>query len=154
MAGTALVTDLKDYRIPNWLVCIGAATGIYVSIMFHGIHDGFRHSLQGMLIPTVLVILYLLKSLGAGDIKLFSAIGTFVGTDIGQIIFISFIAGGVLAIAYVIYYLILILSAAVRGNVSVDASLTGNNRLGKHKLHFSIAIFSAVVFYVTGGMHS
>jgi prepilin peptidase CpaA len=53
-------------------------------------------SLAGIAIPVILLFwLYTLRVLGAGDIKLFCAIGSFVGVEIWKIICLSMIFGAV-----------------------------------------------------------
>jgi prepilin peptidase CpaA len=62
--------------------------------------QGFLDSLIGCVLPIlVLLLLYALKMLGAGDIKLFSAIGAIMGVKfvLYSLVF-SFLAGGIIAI--------------------------------------------------------
>lgn len=63
--------DAFKQIIPNWLNVAGAVVGIlYHSIVF-GL-DGFIQSFGGGLIcGVILLILYIFKAVGAGDVKLF-----------------------------------------------------------------------------------
>jgi len=66
--------------------------------------DGFRASLGGIILPVLLLILlYGLRMLGAGDIKLFGAIGAIMGPGfVLRTVIYSFLAGGVIALTALI----------------------------------------------------
>ena len=94
----ALISDIKLYKIKNIIILPFIIIGIMTNILNSGLY-GFRNSLIGVAVPVVvLIILYALKMLGAGDIKLFGAIGSIMGYEfcLFTIVF-SFIAGGVIA---------------------------------------------------------
>jgi prepilin peptidase CpaA len=150
IVGIAVASDLKSWKIPNWLVLAGIATGCFISVMARGIVAGMKYSMIGLVIPVVvLILLFFIRALGAGDIKLLASVGTFVGTDIGLIILYSFISGGVLAIYYIIKNLIF--SAVFHSKLSKATSVkrTTNEKWkdGKHRVHFSIAILAGVIIY-------
>lgn len=67
--------DFRWRRIPNWLV----ATTIAGSLIWHGVVNGrvgIGMSVSGLLLGTaVLYPLYLLRGMGAGDVKFFGALG-------------------------------------------------------------------------------
>ena len=67
--------DLRWQRIPNWLVL---ATAV-LSMTWHGVQNGWAGlwmSFAGMLLGmAVLMPMFLLKGLGAGDVKLLGALG-------------------------------------------------------------------------------
>jgi prepilin peptidase CpaA len=75
----ALFFDLRKSRIPNWLNASGAAAGL----LYHLWNDGWSgawFSMIGMVTGfSILFVLYLARAVGAGDVKLFGAIGAIVG---------------------------------------------------------------------------
>lgn len=76
----AVLNDLKSYKIPNQLVLVGLVNGLFVSVYEHG-GTGVIQWIFGIFVPILLLApLFLSKTLGAGDIKLFSVIGSFYGT--------------------------------------------------------------------------
>ncbi|BCJ92472.1 hypothetical protein acsn021_00410 [Anaerocolumna cellulosilytica] len=76
----AVLKDLESYKIPNKLIIIGLVNGFFISVYEHG-GTGVIQWVLGIVIPILLLSpLFLLKTLGAGDIKLFSVIGSFYGT--------------------------------------------------------------------------
>lgn len=95
----AVREDIMFYRISNLSVLLGAASGLVLNSMLCGVR-GFTGSLLAAIIPAaLLIILFALRMLGAGDIKLFCAIGAIMG--IRFILFamaFSFLAGGIIAV--------------------------------------------------------
>jgi len=77
-ATTAGYFDLRWRRIPNWLVAATAA----LALLWHTIGGGwagFLLSGGGLLAGMALLLpLYFLRGMGAGDVKLFGAIGAAV----------------------------------------------------------------------------
>lgn len=94
----AVMMDLKFFKIPNCLCFFMLLTGIYQSYIRQGVL-GIRLSLFGILFPFLaLYLLFYIGGLGAGDIKLFCAIGSFLPKKIVSIILLAFLFNGVLAL--------------------------------------------------------
>jgi len=75
----ALVTDVKSRKIPNWLSMSGIAAGCIVSAMAEGA-SGFGRSFGGLAAGfAIMLALYSCRVVGAGDVKLFAAIGALSG---------------------------------------------------------------------------
>lgn len=90
--------DFHDYRINNKLILAGTISGIALNT-YLSTEAGFLDSLIGFGCGLLLLLpFYLLRIMGAGDVKLLAMIGAFVGTnDILGIFLNTLIAGGVLA---------------------------------------------------------
>ena len=97
----ALVIDLRSRRIPNWLTYGGAIAGLAMSSTGAGPH--FLMALGGLLAGlAVLLPLHALRVLGAGDVKLMAAVGTFLGpVEVLYAALFTFIAGGIAALVFV-----------------------------------------------------
>ncbi|MFS0756277.1 A24 family peptidase [Noviherbaspirillum sp. 1P10PC] len=97
---TAALFDIKSRRIPNKLVFPGALAAIaYHTMSPYGI--GFFGSMGGLAVGlAALLPLYMIRAMGAGDVKLMAMVGAFLGpmSAVGAIM-TTFIAGGALAIA-------------------------------------------------------
>ena len=96
----ATVFDVRSHRIPNWLVFSGALLGLaYHAFSPYG--TGVIASVGGLAVGLVSFMpLYLLRAMGAGDVKLMAMVGAYLGpaSAFGAVVTV-FIAGGVLALA-------------------------------------------------------
>lgn len=97
LAATAV--DVREHRIPNWLVAAGMSSGL----LFHALAPqgaGLVFALSGLgLGLAALFPLYALRVMGAGDVKLMGMIGAFLGASgVFGVVLATMAAGGVLAI--------------------------------------------------------
>lgn len=94
-AGLAVIFDWKFYKIPNLLCLSIAATGFLFAYIESGL-SGMFNSVLGMIEPIIILYLFFYcRVLGAGDIKLLAAVGTFVGKQSWKLIVLSFVFNGV-----------------------------------------------------------
>jgi len=76
----AMAYDLHARRIPNWLVGAALLAALPVQVIAHGLPLAPIWWLTGALIGGVLLIPgYLMRWLGAGDVKLMTAVGALMG---------------------------------------------------------------------------
>lgn len=75
----ALYYDLRQHKIKNFITLPAAVAGCALNLWDQG-WLGLVAALQGWLVPVLLLILlYFINVMGAGDIKLFAAIGAIMG---------------------------------------------------------------------------
>ena len=75
----AVVTDLREQRIPNLLTLPAAVLAVIYFTVRHGT-DGLWSSLAGLgLGYAIWLILYAIGKMGAGDVKLVGAVGALIG---------------------------------------------------------------------------
>lgn len=103
LAAAACWFDVRTRRIPNRLTFPAAALGLAVAALVHG-GPGIVASATGLLVGlAVFFPLFLLRGLGAGDVKLMSALGAWLGTSlIFGVAFYTALAGGVFGIALIL----------------------------------------------------
>ncbi|WP_274649196.1 A24 family peptidase [Paenibacillus humicola] len=92
----ALITDVKAMRIPNLLTGSFFTAGLGFHLLTNGWNGGLN-ALAGALAGFVpLLVLYLFKGIGAGDVKLFAALGAWIGTApvLQVLVYTIFYAGG------------------------------------------------------------
>ena len=102
---TAAIFDYRSHRIPNWLVLSGAVVGVlYNGLLFPDYGIGFMSAFEGLGLGLILLLpLYLLRAMGAGDVKLMAMVGAFLGPqDVFFAMLASAVAGGVMSILYVL----------------------------------------------------
>jgi prepilin peptidase CpaA len=99
----AAVYDVRYRRIPNWLTLLGVLIGLGLNTFLYQGWPGLKFSLMGLGLGFgVYFILYALRAMGAGDVKLMAAIGSMVGWgDWFGIFVITAILGGVAALVLV-----------------------------------------------------
>ena len=96
--------DVRYRRIPNMLVLAIFLGGITLNTVFGGSH-GFIVSLQGFALAFGLMfLLHAFGTMGAGDVKLFAAIGALNGVSLVlPTLLLVALTGGVFAICKMIY---------------------------------------------------
>jgi len=103
----AVVSDLRTRRIPNALVVYGATLGLTLQALaptgtglFPGTEPGLLTGLLGGLSGLALFLpLYVLRLMGAGDVKLVAMAGVWLGAQgVAYAVLWSLVAGGVLGL--------------------------------------------------------
>lgn len=103
LVGTAAILDQRSQRIPNWL----SYGGLVLALCLHGFGDGLeglKLALSGAAIGGgMLLPLWLLGGLAAGDVKLMAAVGAFLGPAAAAFATAAtLVAGGILGAAWLI----------------------------------------------------
>jgi prepilin peptidase CpaA len=96
---TAIVTDVRTRRIPNWLT--GAMAGAGFGLAFGGGSVTPLNAGLGLLLGLALMLPgHVIGATGAGDVKLMAAVGSFLGPGLVFRAFLySALAGGLFALA-------------------------------------------------------
>jgi prepilin peptidase CpaA len=103
--GLALYYDIKEGKIKNFITITAASIGLVANLYEYGLTGGIWVFLKGGLFPVLmLVTLWQINVLGAGDIKLFAAIGAIMGLPfvINSFVY-SVFAGGIISLGVLIY---------------------------------------------------
>lgn len=75
LLSVAVVMDIQSFRISNRLIVSGFVSGLFLQVLEAGV-KGLGVFILNVSIPIILFyLLFLIRALGAGDIKLFSMIG-------------------------------------------------------------------------------
>ena len=105
LLATAAVIDSRSHRIPNWLVVSGAVYALVYNTVFPPwLHGTFLFPLAGLGLGLALFLpLYLLRAMGAGDVKLLAMCGAFLGpNEIWRAALVILITGGLLGVVFVL----------------------------------------------------
>jgi len=97
-------SDLRGHRIPNALTLPGLAAALSLQVTVGGL-PGLVSGLLGAVIGLACFApFYLLRGMGAGDVKLLAAVGAFLGPfGVLYAALISLLAGGAGAIGFVVW---------------------------------------------------
>ena len=95
--------DVRYRRIPNWISLSGVALGFAINFLIGPPEAGFVFALKGFAAGLGLyLLLYVLRAMGAGDVKLMAAVGALVGAERWFGIFlVTAIVGGILGLLLV-----------------------------------------------------
>lgn len=157
ISAVSVIMDCLTWKISNiWLYSWMGVGFIFNGIVFGT--EGIIRALFGFLVPVaVLGIFFYFRMIGAGDIKLFGALGTWIGPDsILMCMLWSFIAAAVMAV------MILILNRTTKerlrylkdyfkrffgSNVKTDYEIQS---AGKARIHISIPVLIGVILKIIG----
>ncbi|MEO8655346.1 MAG: A24 family peptidase [Ramlibacter sp.] len=156
----AAAIDYRSYRIPNWLTLTGTLIGLALSAATAARPlSGFLWALAGAATGLAMLLpLYAMRVLGAGDVKLMAMVGAFLGLpEIVPALLCVFLAGGIAALAFaVVYRSVPRLAANLRDMVqgSVLSALTGHSFGGMApgmsvgKLPYGVSICAGTLLYL------
>ncbi len=104
LAAAIIYMDVRYRRIPNKLVFATLVGGLTVNALFGGMH-GLVSGLGGFALGfAMMFVLHVFGTMGAGDVKLFAAVGSIVGTShVLPTLFVVALTGGVFAVGKMIY---------------------------------------------------
>lgn len=99
------VIDVRSNRIPNWLTYGGLAVALALRVALGGWH-GLEEGLAGMALGGgIFFLLFLVRGMGAGDVKLMAAVCAWVGLHRTLTVLIATaLVGGILAVIYMVFY--------------------------------------------------
>lgn len=98
----ACVTDVRARRIPNWLVAAILVGGVLVTTAFDPVIPGVLRAMAGVAVGLAIWLPgWLLRMMGAGDVKLFAAAGAWLGpAGAVNAAIVAAVLGGVLALIW------------------------------------------------------
>jgi prepilin peptidase CpaA len=101
----AAIYDVRYRRIPNWVTAGGVLLGIAINTLIGETGGrGLLFSLAGFGVAFgIYMVLYVLRAMGAGDVKLMAAVGALVGWKAWfGVFFVTAIVGGIMALLLVL----------------------------------------------------
>ena len=153
-------TDLRNRRIPNWLSLSGVILGVGLNTFFQS-GEGAKTALGGLGLALLIYLpLYLIRAMGAGDVKFMAAIGAMVGPENWLGIFLTTaILGGVASLCLIaarnrlqvtMYNLSTIASELVHGRMPFhkDPSLDVHDKRALGLPHGTLIAISVGIFLV------
>jgi prepilin peptidase CpaA len=103
----AAISDYRTYKIPNWLTVSGAVVGLlYTAVFPLSPQQGLLWSFEGLVAGFLFTLpFYALRTMGAGDVKLFAMVGAFLGFPaIFYAVICTFVVGGIVAMSFAVFH--------------------------------------------------
>jgi len=103
LAALIIYHDVRYRRIPNAFVLATLISGLTLNVAFGGLQGGIS-SIGGCVLAFILMfMLHVFGAMGAGDVKLFAAIGSVIGAQLVLPTFVVVVlTGGLLALISVV----------------------------------------------------
>jgi prepilin peptidase CpaA len=93
-------SDVRTRRIPNWLTGPSILAGLILHLAFGGWHALGTSALAGVLAGAVFLVFHLAGGMGAGDVKLMTAVSVLAGLNyFVEILIATALMGGLFALA-------------------------------------------------------
>ena len=157
----ATLADLKSDRIPNGFVALGIVIGVLCSLRYG---SNIRHSVISMLLAVLLLYpLFKIGALGAGDVKIFMMIGSFIGVkELLMVLVMSFVIGALCALIKLLsehngrerlYYFLSYISEVVRTRqwkIYGEHVAQDYEQYRRNKIHFTIPVLFSVALWIGG----
>ena len=100
----AAAYDVRFRRIPNWLSLTAAVSGLLLNIALFGWRGAASAGLGLLLAFALYLPLYLIRGMGAGDVKLMAGIGALAGPANWLVIFlITSVLGGLVSLLVIAF---------------------------------------------------
>lgn len=92
-----MIVDLKERRIPNYVLVVFFISGLIVSVLTYGYGGLITYFSNGFLGLMILILPYVFKQVGAGDVKLVAVISALLGIvpTINVCIYFSVLGAGI-----------------------------------------------------------
>ena len=154
----AAVIDYRSFRIPNRLTGTGLVLGLALGAIASGL-DGFLSALGGAAAGMALLLpMYILRVMGAGDVKLMAAAGSFLGlSQIVPAVLAVFITGGVAALVFVVAHRCVprlaanlkhVVQGAVLSVITGQAVPGMTPAMSVGRLPYGMSISAGILFYL------
>src|SRR5947199_6666746 len=105
LVSLAAWSDLRTRRIPNSITVTGAAAGVFLHVFYYGASGALQSVAGAAFGLAIFLVFYIAGGMGAGDVKLFGAVGAFAGPRGMIIVFVvTALLGGIAALALVLWH--------------------------------------------------
>lgn len=154
LLAAAVWMDMATDRISNRLILLGLALGASYQVTAHGA-PGLAAFLCNIFLPVLLFyLMYRIRALGAGDLKLLSLFGGFLATNqFLQAIGMIFAAAALIGLLKLLYHRILITRLKAVFRYAETVLMTGKavvydgGNTWENRIHFSVAVLLGAIWY-------
>lgn len=158
LVAIAVVYDLRERRIPNWLVLCGGVLALGAALFGGGLMAFGKAMLASLLGVAAFFPFFMVRLVGAGDAKLFGMVGSFVGLPgLLPVLFYTVLVGGVIGVLAILFSgtasrflqnLKLILVFLVYRAEGSEVSLNGIASQSAARIPYAVAIAAGVLIWM------
>ena len=129
----AAVHDLREFRIPNRLIVAGIVVGVSVIVIRAFTGEYIGNYILGTLAGLAgMTFLYIIRAVGAGDVKLLAVIGMLTGLEfVLQLMVVSLITG--------------LFTGIVEFLKKTREVSMGSNGIKAHGFHYAVGVLTGYV---------
>lgn len=99
-AGLAMVSDIRERKIPNRLTGPALVTGLLLHLVLDGVHGMGAAALAALIAGAIFLLFHIAGGMGAGDVKLIAALGSLSAPgDVRNLLVATMIIGALFAVA-------------------------------------------------------
>jgi len=93
--------DIKSRRIPNFITGPAILAGLLLHASLDGWHGLLTSMAAGMICGVIFILFYIAGGMGAGDVKLITAVGCLAGlSSVAYLLILTSLAGGVMGVGF------------------------------------------------------
>jgi len=120
-------SDVRTRRIPNSITVSGAVVALVLHVLYSGMYGAIQSLGGAALGLAIFIALYAAGGMGAGDVKLFGAVGAFAGPQALILVFVfTGLLGGIAGVALALW----------RGRLRQTFSRSGEILMGVSRLRW------------------
>jgi prepilin peptidase CpaA len=138
----AVICDYRSHRIPN-LICVALlVSGLSLQVVSQGM-QGFLVGLGGVAVALLILLpFYAVRGMGAGDVKMLAASGSFLGPMAALVAGgLTLLGGAILALGLLAYRA----GVAVATSRTLDAAAVSVRLVRKERFPYALAVAVAAV---------
>jgi prepilin peptidase CpaA len=140
----AAATDIWKFKIPNWVNAALLLLFVPTALLLPAEVDWLSHVGAGFSVLAVGVVLFVLGWLGAGDVKLMTAVALWTGFGyLAEFVFLVALAGGGLALLLLVLRIVIARLPSVRG--TPDGRALPRILVTGEKVPYGVAIACAAI---------
>lgn len=155
MVFIAVIMDFATGKVSNRLIVVGLIVGLVLQIVFGG-KENIDNAFIGAIVPIiVLILVFIIGGIGAGDIKLFSVIGVFLGPrGVFICIIVAIVIGAIISLGKILMNRNFYIYFSNLFNYVSTLNQTNKIQLYKREkyntIHFTLPILLSVLIYMGG----
>lgn len=151
----AVIMDFSTGKVSNKLILFGLLIGFFIALIQKDANT-LIHYLLGITLPILLLLcIFIIGGIGAGDVKLFAVIGGLIGFEATfRCILVAFLVGAVLAVVKILIQKNLFMTlkniSFYLSRIVLSKQFHVIERNSSNTIHFTLPILISVMCLIGG----